>query len=95
MNGEPEHGTYTGYQWHVREGVPTCAPCRAAKAAYQRQYRATRPGAREADRAWNKTRRHALERLAFEYPKRFQDLLEEERLAEPRPVLRPVPGGAR
>jgi hypothetical protein len=34
------HGTYPGFDAHVRRGVPVCQPCRDAKNAYKREWRA-------------------------------------------------------
>jgi hypothetical protein len=77
-----EHGTYAAYQRHKREGVPPCEQCRQANTRYQRRFLAFRPEVREAGRARHRERSRALERLAREYPKRFQELVEEERAAE-------------
>lgn len=42
--GEPghirEHGTRRGYETEVRNGVPTCVPCRRANAKYMQVYTA-------------------------------------------------------
>ena len=70
-------GTYGGAQRHKRAGEPLCEPCRLAYRDYMRDYRSkTGPG---RDRWWNKTRSAALERLAAEYPGRFNELLAELR----------------
>jgi hypothetical protein len=74
-----KHGTYAGWNAHRKTGVPMCDPCRAAKATYQRNYRATTPGARAADNYWTRTRKLALEQLAREYPGRFVEILHEIR----------------
>lgn len=34
-----EHGTYPGWNWHHRTGVPMCRDCTDAEAAYMRSYR--------------------------------------------------------
>ena len=36
----PDHGDLAGYKRHISQGTPTCEPCRAANAAYQREKRA-------------------------------------------------------
>jgi hypothetical protein len=33
------HGTYQGWNWHQRNGVPTCQDCRIAEAHYMRDHR--------------------------------------------------------
>jgi len=42
---EPVCGTYSGYQKHIRDKEPTCFPCRAARAEYTRNYRASKSAA--------------------------------------------------
>lgn len=37
-------GTSSGYQRHILDGTPTCAPCRKARADYVAAYRAARTG---------------------------------------------------
>lgn len=35
-------GTYSGYQKHIRDKSTPCYPCKAARAKYTREYRATK-----------------------------------------------------
>jgi len=79
------HGTYAGYQTHKRRGQLPCEPCRQANAEYQRNRR-TSPAAHEADLYWNRTRHRALERLSREFPRRFRELLIEERASYKEPL---------
>ena len=37
-HAEPEHGTYQGHSWHVRNRDKPCDPCRLAKNAYVRAH---------------------------------------------------------
>jgi hypothetical protein len=32
-------GTHAGWNQHMRDGTPVCAPCRKAKTDYTREYR--------------------------------------------------------
>lgn len=34
-----DHGTYAGWNTHVRNNVPVCEPCKLARNAYMRSYR--------------------------------------------------------
>ncbi len=34
----PEHGTYSGYRRHRRDGEPACDPCRQANALYRQEW---------------------------------------------------------
>lgn len=78
----PACGTYSGYQLHRKRDEKPCGPCREASAAYMRNYRSLKPERWRADRWWNSTRIAALERLAREYPDRFQAIITEERSAQ-------------
>lgn len=44
-------GTRRGYARHQQYGEPRCQPCRAANAAYHREYARTRKAARRAKAA--------------------------------------------
>jgi len=72
-------GTYGGYKAHRRIGEPACEACRTANAAVSARYRAVNPAARDKSRWLNATRGRALEQLAREYPRRFLELLDNER----------------
>ena len=72
-------GTYAGYQRHKKFGETPCQRCRDANAAYVREWRSD-PDNRARTQAANNARQRALQRLADEYPKRFLELLNEERL---------------
>lgn len=37
-----QHGTYTGYTQHGRQGVPVCDACRKARNEYRNDWRQTR-----------------------------------------------------
>jgi hypothetical protein len=78
-------GTYAGLQAHKKRREEPCQPCKDAGAAYVRAYRSASPARRAADRWWTRTRHAALERLAREYPERFQAILAEERTVTPNP----------
>lgn len=39
-NETPQHGTHSGYKTHILAKTEPCTECRAARAIYQRQYRA-------------------------------------------------------
>lgn len=72
-------GTYAGDQRHRKEGEPSCEPCRAARAEYQRQYRAThdRPDDRLKARAIGRART----RLVHAHLAEYHQFYEEELLA--------------
>ena len=72
-------GTYAAYQRHKKLGETPCQPCKDANAAHQRQWRSD-PDNHARTQAANNARHRALQRLADEYPKRFLELLNEERL---------------
>ena len=83
----PRCGTLPGYDAHLRRKEATCDACRAANAVAQREYRDNRAGARERSRYWKRTKTAAWQRLADEFPDRFQEILDEVRTAEPPPQL--------
>ena len=45
-----EHGTWRGYVWHGRSGVPLCGQCRIAGILFREPDRATRRARRAAKR---------------------------------------------
>ncbi len=71
-------GTLTGWNRHSRAADPACSPCRAAKATYMRQYRATGAG-REQARFESRVRSYALARLIARHRSEFNDLLNDVR----------------
>lgn len=80
MTAKPrEHGTYTGYQQHIKRGEKPCQPCRDANAATKREWRQANPEKHATEIACNVARNRALERLAAENPDRFRVLVDEER----------------
>lgn len=73
------HGTYAGYQAHMRQGIPPCGPCRKANAEYARMYRANRsPEKKRRDSKKAAARSRALWRLADRHPAEFGIYLAEE-----------------
>lgn len=70
-----EHGTVTGYKQHVKRSETPCQPCRDANAAMMREHRQ----GNKTYQAANAARHRALERLAREYPERFQEIHAAER----------------
>lgn len=74
-------GTYAGWNAHVHAGETPCQACRAAAAAYQREYR-QRPHARARRLAKEGAKRRALAALAARYPVEYQQLLQAEEAAQ-------------
>lgn len=74
-------GTPSGYSRHLKQGEPRCDACKAAWAEYQRAYRASDPRHREKRAKNEAARMRALWRLRKEFPKRYQELYNEERRA--------------
>jgi len=75
---QPEHGTYAGWNWHMKRSVPLCQPCRDANANYKREYRKD-PVKRQKQRDHVVAEGRAQRRLARLYPGRYRTLLNEER----------------
>lgn len=75
-----EHGTMTGYRWHKRNGDDPCTECKAADAAYVREWRRAHPVDTAKVNRHEAARRRALRRLAQEHPDEFAALLHEEEI---------------
>lgn len=73
-----EHGTYAAVNRHNRSGEPLCESCREFRREYMREFRATHPGYLAANAMRTNARRRAMTRLAAEYPRRFEELLDDE-----------------
>lgn len=70
-------GTRGGYAKHLRNGEPTCQPCKDAKTADYHQRRATNTNV-EQHRRYVAARGRALSRLADAHPTQFAALLADE-----------------
>ncbi len=70
-------GTYAGYQRHKRAHTEPCPDCRAANAAWTREYRARTGATTYTDTS--KARARARRRLAEMYPTVYLALIAEER----------------
>lgn len=75
-----EHGTYRGYQQHLRPPKEAACPeCRAANTEYHREWRR---GQSEEDRKLasrrKAARRRAMEELAQQHPLEYAELLAKE-----------------
>jgi hypothetical protein len=81
MMAEPQHGTYAGWNWHMKNGVQTCAACRKAQAEYQAARRRANPAIYEKEKTADAARAAALWRLATFHPSQFQALVAQERAA--------------
>lgn len=73
------HGTYYGFQQHMKRKIPSCEECRAANRIYQRGYRLRSEKARRRDQKTNLSRHRALQRLAEAHREEFTALLLEEK----------------
>ena len=73
-----QHGTYSGYQKELKRGLKTCLECRAARAAYIRNYRRTWVVKQLKHQAKQHARDKALRRLAELHPQDMQRLYDEE-----------------
>jgi hypothetical protein len=74
-----EHGTYAGYQQHKRHEDEPCPECRAANAAYGRNYRRNHPEARANSAAQVGAYGRALARLRELHRDEFEQLYANER----------------
>jgi len=74
-----EHGTYAGYNSHLRLDVPMTDECGCAKArnAYMQEYRNANPDARARQQTRANLRRRALNELAERHQREFQKILKE------------------
>lgn len=83
---DERHGTYSGYQRHIKAGETPCRPCKTANRDYNRAYR-TNPAVRERQRAGERARHRALWRLAdahrAEYDRLYSDELRAEGIRKP------------
>lgn len=73
-----EHGTYSGWNWHMRRHEPACDACRAANSQYQDEWRKTSKGKRSSA-IDVRARGRALTRLARMHPSDYRDLYAEEK----------------
>lgn len=83
-----QHGTYAGYQRHLKVGQKACADCRKALADYQKERRKD-PVLLQQHRDQVKARDLATQALRQLYPEeykelrqKFLDLITEERTRE-------------
>lgn len=72
------HGTYGGYQQHLKRGVQPCEECREARNTYVRSYREN-PARRARERTLEAARTRALARLARAHSAEYRRLYEEEK----------------
>lgn len=77
----PPCGTMEAYRRHRRRGEPFDAACRAAQAAYMREYRAKNGTRRQVET--EKQRRHALMILAGRHQEEYEEILRDVRVAAP------------
>lgn len=74
---DPRHGTYAGALAHRSEGSDQCEPCRIARNAYMRAFRAD-PEQKAVESRRQKARERALWRLAALHRDEFHRLYLEE-----------------
>jgi len=77
-----EHGTVQKYRKELRDkalgGPDPCDLCKKAQAEYMSGYRLLKGRKRKGEVESGRIRRKALNRLAAEYPERFEELVAEE-----------------
>ena len=73
------HGTGAGYQRHRRAGETPCQECRAARAAYIREYRTRHPHFVVEQRENVAAHGRALTRLKTRHREEFTRLYKEEK----------------
>lgn len=73
-----KHGTYGGAQKCVKRAEGTCDECRAARAAYIREYRASHVEGQKWEKAKSNARLRALWKLAGQHDAEFRALVAEE-----------------
>ena len=77
-----KHGTYAGYNQHMRTGETPCEECRTAATDYQRQWRKGNrrdgQGARTTGRAYSRARGRAIQKLITTHAAEFGALLQRE-----------------
>lgn len=83
---DERHGTYSGYQRHVKDHEAACRPCRDAAAAYSRKYR-QKEGVMERERAVSRAGSRAAWRVVAlhrdEYDRFYADELRAEGIRRP------------
>lgn len=84
LDQDVRHGEYAGAQWHLRNDVPMCDPCKAAHNTYQRMYRRGRYGTgglayAERNRLGSQARTAALAALRDRHRAEYHELLVEEK----------------
>jgi len=79
---DPRHGTYAGYQRHIREKESTCAPCREAARLYVAERRASNPDSYAREKAGTRASSRALWRLADLHRDEYDRLYADELRAE-------------
>lgn len=75
---DERHGTYAGYNQHIRDKERPCPGCRAAATDYQNKRRKSNPDAYAQEKFMNLIRSRALWRLAQIHHEEFQRLIDEE-----------------
>lgn len=73
------HGTYPGYQKHIKRKIEPCAECRAAAAAYAKQNRVENPKRRVKERNYQKIYNKAVSELVARHAEEFAKLMTEIR----------------
>lgn len=68
-------GTRKGYDRHRRHGEEPCTDCRAANAAYMKDYRSISPAATKAVAGRQKRRDKALRILGGRYPDELDEIV--------------------
>lgn len=71
-------GTHAGWNVHTKRREKPCDECRAARAAYMREYRRRNPECRAREGRLAAARTRALSRLVDEHPDRYRELYAEE-----------------
>lgn len=84
LDQDVRHGVPAGAQWHKRNNVPLCEPCRKANNQYQARYRAGVVGDNglayaEKNRRGNAARHAALQELKSRHISEYQQLLADEK----------------
>lgn len=77
-NREERHGTYGGYQRHIRRSETPCEPCKQANRTYMIRYRSSHPADYAEERKRNNARTRAMTRLAHDHPDEFARYYAEE-----------------
>lgn len=76
---DPRHGTYAGYQRHMKDSEKPCEGCRKAASDDARERRKD-PAVYAVHRMRSAARSRALTRLAQRHPDEFEDLHVEQLL---------------